>query len=299
MKIDRLLAIVTVLLQKNKVTSLYLAQKFEVSQRTICRDLEDICKAGIPVVTQQGSGGGIYIEDNYKIDKTLFTLDELQAVFTGLLSLDSVSLDKKYQNIIEKFFPEADKIGKEHILIDLSSHYKNSLAPKIEDLKNAIQNCQCVKFDYYNRSGEKQVKLEPYFVIFQWSSWYAFGYEKADKQFKLFKLNRLCNLEITSENFTVQDVPNEKLAFNKYFTAEILAVIHFNSSQKFKLIEEYGPDSFSVLPNGELKLEMTFTNEEYLISWLLSFGGEAVVMQPQKLREKIKNNLKCAINNYL
>lgn len=93
MKIDRLLGIITVLLQNEKVTAPYLAEKFEVSRRTINRDIEDICKAGIPIVTQQGVNGGISISDGYKIDKTLFTHDELKAVLSGLLSLNSVSQD--------------------------------------------------------------------------------------------------------------------------------------------------------------------------------------------------------------
>ena len=91
MKIDRLIGIITILLQKDKVTAPELARRFEVSRRTINRDIEDICKAGIPIVTTQGNGGGISISDSYKIDKTLFTHDELQAVFSGLQGIDSVS----------------------------------------------------------------------------------------------------------------------------------------------------------------------------------------------------------------
>ena len=91
MKIDRLIGILSILLQQEKVTAPYLAEKFEVSRRTINRDIEDICKAGIPVVTSQGQNGGISIMDGYRMDKTLLTSSDMQAILAGLKSLDSVS----------------------------------------------------------------------------------------------------------------------------------------------------------------------------------------------------------------
>lgn len=91
MKIDRLLGILSVLLQKDRVTAPYLAEKFEVSRRTINRDIENLCKAGIPLVTTRGANGGISIMDGYKIDRTLLTSAEMRAILTGLRSLDSVS----------------------------------------------------------------------------------------------------------------------------------------------------------------------------------------------------------------
>ena len=84
MKVDRLIGIVTLLLQNEKMTAPELASRFEVSRRTINRDIEDICKAGIPIVTTQGVGGGISIMEGYSIDKTLFTSAEIQAIFSGL-----------------------------------------------------------------------------------------------------------------------------------------------------------------------------------------------------------------------
>lgn len=300
MKIDRLLGIITVLLQKQKVTASDLAAKFEVSRRTINRDIECLCQAGIPIVTLQGNKGGITISDNYKIDKTLFTYDELRWVLTGLLSLDSVSQDKKYQSLIEKFFPCADEFySTNHMLIDLSSQFKNSLAPKIENLKNAIDSRLTVNFTYYNQNGEKQVALQPYFIVFKWSSWYVFGFEKSKEQFRLYKLNRLCGLSVTKDIFELRDVPQDKLRFENYFTAEIQTVIYFDKSQKFKLIEMYGADCYSVLPSGQLLFEIPFTNEDYLIEWVLSFGEKAQLIQPIDIKEKIRQRLQNALKLYL
>ena len=102
MKIDRQIGILSVLLQKETVTAPYLAEKFEVSRRTINRDIEDLCKAGIPIVTKQGVNGGISIIENYKLDKTLFTQGEIQDILAGLRSLDSVNGTNRYGQLMEK-----------------------------------------------------------------------------------------------------------------------------------------------------------------------------------------------------
>lgn len=190
MKIDRLIGIITILLQKEKVTAPCLAEKFEVSRRTINRDIEDICKADIPVITQQGAGG-ITIAEGYKIDETLFTDEELRAVLTGLLSLNSVAQDEKYQDIIDKFFSDKNGIyGANHILIDLSFHYKNSPVPKIADLQKAIEASVTVEFTYCSSTGGQNVIFDPYIVVFQWSGWYAIGYYQESGEFRTEQISR-------------------------------------------------------------------------------------------------------------
>ena len=102
MKIDRLIGILSILLQEEKVTAPELAEKFEVSRRTINRDIEDLCKAGIPVVTSQGTGGGISIMDGYKLDRTILSSKDMQMIPAGLRSLDSVSGSRYYGQLMEK-----------------------------------------------------------------------------------------------------------------------------------------------------------------------------------------------------
>lgn len=300
MKIDRLIGIITVLLQNKKVTAPYLAERYEVSKRTINRDIEDICKAGIPIVTTQGVNGGISIADGYKIDKTLFTEEELRAVFAGLRGLDSIAHDKKYQRIIGKFFPDANGIyAASHILIDLSSHYKESLAPKINIIQQAIDVVTEITFQYFSGTGERQVILEPYLALFQWSNWYVFGYDCDKNEFRMFKLNRLWKLKITDRVFKLRDVPNEKLNFGRYFTDEIKAVILFDKSVKYQLIEEYGPDCYTVLSDEKLRFQFPFTNSEYLFEWVLRFGDKAELLEPAELRTELKGRLENALQIYL
>lgn len=148
MKIDRLIGILSVLLQEEKVTAPELAEKFEVSRRTINRDIEDLCKAGIPISTAQGIGGGISIMDGYRMDRTILTSKDMQMILAGLRSLDSVSGSRYYGQLMEKIkVGSSDFVsGSESILIDLSSWYKDSLSPKIELLQNAIEERKMIHF---------------------------------------------------------------------------------------------------------------------------------------------------------
>ncbi|MDK2866520.1 MAG: hypothetical protein PWP51_2544 [Clostridiales bacterium] len=299
MKIDRLIGIIITLLQKEKVTAPELAEKFEVSRRTINRDIEDLCKAGIPVMTAQGMHGGISIFEGYKIDRTVFNERELGAILTGLMSLDSVAQDSKYQKTIDKFGLEKHGIvGASHILIDLSSHYKNSLAPKIETIQAAIEARFEIVFTYYNHAGERVVTLDPYLIVFQWSSWYVLGVDHASNDFKLYKLNRLWQLACTDRQYAVKAIPQDKLAFHRYFTDEINAVIIFEESVKHRLVESYGPNSFTADENHKLRFECSFTNEAYLIEWVLSFGDQAVLLEPPAIRETIKTKLQKMMTVY-
>ena len=162
MKLDRMIGILSILLQQDKVTAPYLAEKFEVSRRTISRDIEALCMAGIPLVTEQGKNGGISIMEGYKIDHTLLSTSDMQAILAGLRSLDSVSGTNRYAQLMEKLSVGASNLlaGDTHILIDLSSWYKASLSPKIELLHDAILSQHKVSFTYFSPAGESQRILE-------------------------------------------------------------------------------------------------------------------------------------------
>ena len=167
MKIDRLIGILSLLLQKERVTAPYLAEKFEVSRRTIGRDIEALCKAGIPIVTIQGKNGGIGIMDGYRMDKTLLTSGELQSIFTGLKGLDSVSGTNQYQQLMDKLSAGNSQALDEnqHIVVDLSSYYRQSLAPKFSAISRAIDRKRRICFTYYSVKGEQQRRIEPYFLV--------------------------------------------------------------------------------------------------------------------------------------
>lgn len=299
-KIDRLIGIIIVLLKKDKVTAPFLAEKFEVSRRTINRDIEDICKAGIPIISTQGYHGGIAIAEGYKIDKTVFTSDELQAIFAGLNGIDSISSNLNSDNLWDKFSKEKNAVisNSGNILIDLSSHYKESLTQKIECIKTAINEQSLISFQYFYNKGEVDKIIEPYLLVFRWSSWYVLGYCLEREDFRLFKLNRLWSLICNKEYFDKRRVPEEKIEFDRYFSNEIKLTALFDVKVKYRLIEEYGIDSFTNLENGKLMFEIGFESSENLLSWVLSFGDSIEVIKPKEVCLELKRQAENILKKY-
>ena len=209
MKIDRLIGILSILLQEEKTTAPELAEKFEVSRRTINRYIEDLCKAGVPIRTAQGTGGGISIMDGYRMDRMILTSKDMQMILAGLRSLDSVSGSQYYVQLMEKIQTGSSEFisGRDSMLIDLSSWYKGSLAPKIEVIQSAIENRHLIQFKYYAPSGESNRRMEPYYLVFQWSSWYVWGWCLERKDYRLFKLNRMDRVAETDKGFVCRNAP--------------------------------------------------------------------------------------------
>ena len=174
MKTDRLIGIITTIQQKGNVTAPYLAEKFGVSRRTINRDIEDICKAGIPLLTKQGAGGGVSIMEGFSLDAAVLTRQELSAVLTGLRSLDSVSKAPASDLLAAKLGADTD-IPRD-MEIDPASFYKNDLAEKIETIRRAVKETRRIVFHYYYAKGEADKLVEPYRVVFRWGDWYAVSY---------------------------------------------------------------------------------------------------------------------------
>lgn len=289
MKIDRLIGILAVLLQREKVTAPQLAEKFEVSRRTINRDIEDLCKAGIPIATAQGANGGISIMEGYKIDRTLLTSSDLQAILAGLRSLDSVCRTNRYGQLMEKLSAGAlDKCaGGQPVLIDLASWYKGSLSPKIELIRAAIERCEAIRFLYYSLKGETVRCVEPYHLLFQWSSWYVWGWCREREDFRLFKLNRMAELSLTKETFAKRQDAQPDLSNERVFPENYRVKVRFAPECKWRLVEEYGSGCYTEEEGGTLLFSVGYTNRENLIGWILGFGDKAELLEPKELREEL------------
>lgn len=300
MKIDRLIGILSILLQEEKVTAPKLAERFEVSRRTINRDIEDLCKAGIPISTAQGSGGGISIMNGYRMDRTILTSRDMQMILAGLRSLDSVSGSHYYSQLMEKIKAgSADFVsGNESILIDLSSWYKDSLSLKIEQIQKAIEERKMIRFLYYAPGGESEREIEPYYLIFKWSSWYVWGFCRLRNDYRLFKLNRMDQLVQTPEDMKKREVPMPDLSVERVFPGDIKVKVVFDPSMKWHLIEEFGPQCFQVLSDGRLLFEYEYTDKDGLIAWMLSCRDKVTVIEPEFIREELYKITSELVNRY-
>ena len=300
MKIDRLIGILSILLQEEKTTAPELAERFEVSRRTINRDIEDLCKAGIPIKTIQGTGGGISIMDGYRMDRTILTSKDMQMILAGLRSLDSVSGSSYYGQLMEKIQSGSSELisGRDSVLIDLSSWYKNSLAPKIAAIQDSIENRHILEFDYYAPFGESRRSIEPYYVIFKWTSWYVYGWCLDRKDYRLFKLNRMDKVRETKQGFICRNAPVPDLTSETIFPGNIILKALFEPDMKWRLVEEFGPDCYEVQEDGRLLLIRDYSDMENLTMWMLTFGDKVEVLEPVEVREKLKNMAESMIGKY-
>lgn len=298
MKIDRLIGIITTLQQKKIVTAPYLAEKFEVSRRTVNRDIEDICKAGIPIVTTRGAKGGISIMEGFSLDTTVFTEQELAAVFTGLKVLDSVSRSASAEKLAQKI--GGSKVSKlsDYMVIDLSSFYKDDLVFKIEQIKLAIRENRCITFRYCYNKGEADKLIEPYLIVFKWSDWYVFGFCKERQDFRMYKLRRLWNLAVTDDTFKIREIPEEKKQFGSHMTDDCIISAVYDLSVKYRLVEEYGHTCFTEQEDGKLYTEWGFTSQKDAVEWFLSFGNKVKVLAPPEMVELMKSTLDSVKNLY-
>lgn len=289
MKMDRLIGILSVLLQEEKVTAPELAERFEVSRRTINRDVEHLCSAGIPISTTQGAGGGICIMDGYKMDRTILTSKDMQMIMAGLRSLDSVGGSKYYSQLMEKVQAGSSKVSsvRDSILIDLSSWYGECLPERIKLIQNAIEEKMMIQFTYFSPRGESVRKVEPYYLIFKWSSWYVWGWCTAREDFRIFKLTRMGDLKKLKIFRKNKEVPLPDLSNEAIFPGKIKVKALFEPSMKWHLIEEFGMDSFCEREDGKLLFEHEYTDDDNLLSWILTCKDQVEILEPKEIRMKL------------
>ena len=287
MKLDRLIGILMVLQKEGGATAPELAFRFEVSRRTIHRDIEDLCKAGIPIVTTQGTGGGIRLMEDYALDAAMFSREELSAFLAGLKSLDSVAQSPDTQRLAIRMGSTAD----ESISIDLSSFYRDDLADKISRIRNAIRENRCIIFTYYYDKGEDEKLIEPYQVVYQWSDWYVFGFCPKRQEFRLYKLRRLWNLSVGEERFAPRKVPETSKKLGSHMTDDYMVTAIFEPEAKYRLVEEYGPNCFSVEADGRLLLRRGFNTQEAAVRWFIGFASQVCVLDPPEMVDWMRREI--------
>ena len=294
MKIDRLVSILSVLLQKEKVTTTYLAEKFEVSKRTILRDIESLNKAGIPIVTLQGHGGGVSIMENYKLDKTLLSSRDLRSIIAGLKGLDSVSGSNQYRQLMEKLHVDSSAVSTSgnHFIINLSGWDKNAFADTIELINAAIEQKRRIIFRYFSPNGESERVLEPYHIIFPWSNWYVWGYCVERHDFRMFKMSRIAGLQMTDKPIEPREAPEYQQQNWWGKDSQVKATVRFDKSVKWRLIDEWGVDRLQYDEGGNIVISFTWSDLPSLFHFILSFGDKAEILEPVEYRKQFAEILK-------
>lgn len=294
MKIDRLIGILSILLQKDKATTAELAEKYEVSTRTIARDIDDICKAGIPIVTIAGRGGGISIMEGYRLNRALLSEDDMKSIITGLKGLDSVSDNPRYRHLMDKLSVRDSEVYESNgqIIIDLAAWDKSTVSGKIEIIRNAVKNREMIKFRYYAPNGESVRVIEPYHLIFQWSGWYVWGFCTERQDYRMFKLTRLYELENTGRKCDSRDVPPYKCKRLWHLEGQVTATVRFDALMKWRVIDEYGMEIPRFNSDGSSEITHTWSDKQNFFGFVLSYGDKAEIISPSELRNEFRELVK-------
>ena len=301
MKVDRLVSIIMMLLDKKRIGAQELANTFEVSPRTIYRDIEAINMAGIPIRSISGVGGGFEIMPEYKIDKKVFSTADLSAILMGLSSLSNMVRGDELVNALAKVksFIPAEKakdieIKTNQICIDLSPWIGNrNIRPYLETIRTALQDCKLLSFEYTTHRGNKTVRtVEPYQLVLKSSHWYFYGYCCTRNDYRLFRLSRMSELQMEQETFVPQDYQKPILDFEEILVAMQTEVkIRIHKSILDRVLEYCTFDHFTPDGDEHYFVNFPFIENDYHYDILLSFGDKCEFLEPLHIRTEIKRKI--------
>lgn len=308
MKLDRLVSIITVLLRRERVPARDLADMFEVSVRTILRDVDAINMAGIPIVTYQGAGGGIGIAEGYKLDRSVLTGDEMAALITSLSGVASslgdpklgILLDK-IRNTIPRSQLEAVNLKTSQIFIDLTPWGGNEqLKRTLELLRRSIEQQKEVAFRYIDSDSRRTERIvQPYTLILKGTGWYLYGWCKLRGAFRLFKVIRTRNLLQTDQTFTRIELPavlpESEGDSGKRPPANLL--LRFEHSAESIAIEWFGDGDIEYQPDA-LYVSAFMPENNWLYGWLLSFGPVMEILEPLHIRSIVAGMARKVADKY-
>lgn len=301
MKIDRLITIIMVLLNCEKITAPKLAEMFEVTPRTIYRDIDTIAQAGIPIVTTTGIDGGISILPSYKVDKKFFSSEDIQSLLMGLSSIETtlpsselLGIKEKLKNLLPAERTKDILLKSNQITIDLTTWMGNKkFIATLEKLKEALNLNILVKFDYYNLKGSKTNRIvEPYQLILKESYWYLQGYCTEKNSFRTFKLYRISNLQLLSMAFIPRDFTPLPLSGKGWVDKQLIHIqLRIDASLLEKMIELCGEDSIQPADNNTFIVNFPFVPDDMGYNLLLSFGDKCECLSPKLIREEFANHI--------
>lgn len=302
MKIERLLAIVIKMLNQNIVSANELAEHFEVSTRTIQRDMDAINAAGIPVVAYRGQNGGYGILENYKINKQFFSDTEKSLLLTTLEGIYKAYDDRRLNEIIDKLSLIKDRkceVGGQDIILDFSP-WANSEKNRdnVNTIRSAIEGSKVINFDYIDKNGKRTSReVEPLSLILKVSAWYLYAFCRERQDYRFFKLTRLRNLSILNKTFErgKEIVTRTPVADPR---RSVKLKLKFNE-HALNIIDEYFEyEDLELGEDGGYYASVEYPEDEWLYGMILRFGEDVEVVEPIFMREIMKDKLKNILKKY-
>lgn len=298
MKDNRLFRILYYILEKGKVTASELADKFEVSARTIYRDIDSISSAGIPIYALQGKGGGIEIAEDFVLSKSLLSENEKQQIMSALKGLDNTAIQHE-NDLLTKLSALFKMKSTNWIEVDFNNWQNNKLYEKTFDgIKSAILSKNIISFTYFS-SNEKETSrsVKPVRLLFKSQDWYLYAFCLLRNDFRYFKLSRIKNLEIHIEKF---DDSFEDVILKKEMPHDntVHVKVKFDRRVAFRVYDELNGE-ITEDDEGNLYSEIEIPNDYNLYNYIFSFGDGAEVLEPKEIRMQIREMIDKMAEKYI
>lgn len=272
------------------MTSGELAEHFEVSKRTILRDIEALSAAGIPVYTTQGKGGGISLMENYVLNRSLLSEQEQNQILLGLQGVSATNqLDT--ESLLGKMEALFDKANTDWIEVDFSRWgHGDTDNQRFDTIKHAILNQHVLEFTYVNSSGEESTRrVFPLKLVFKSQSWYLQGFCSEKQGYRTFKLKRILHVKETSESFSRSEyTPPPIESVDPSSNNSVLVELEFPSHVAYRLYDEFDEAVIETGDDGFLRVNVRLPENDWLYGFLLSFGRDVRVITPKHVREKLE-----------
>ena len=302
MRIDRLISIIMVLLERKRISATKLAEMFEVTPRTIYRDIETIGLAGIPIITYPGINGGIGIMEEYKINKKLFTPSDITTLLRGLGSISSTLSNEEIVNTLAKvkgLIPAEQirdiELKSSQITIDLTPWAGNkNLQPNLEEIKSSLNENRLLCFKYSDRNGKKSDRrVEPYQLVLKESNWYLLAYCTSKCEYRIFKLSRISQIEILDEVFTSREFDAKTLRTPDWVEKKLITLkLLIDESLRERMLEICGEENIELYGDNQLVVDFPFMEDDFGYNLLLSFGDKCECLEPLRVRDEIIRRIK-------
>lgn len=298
MQVNRLFEIVYILLNRNYITAKELAEHFEVSVRTIYRDIDILCQSGIPIYTSKGKGGGIGLLDNFVLNKSVLSKQEQEEIISALQGLNATS----YPDLSHVLSKMSNLFGTEQnnwIEVDFSD-WSFSQKEKFNLIKTAILQKKVLGFDYYSSYGEKTTRsAEPLQLWFKDKTWYLKAYCRRKSDIRIFKLNRIKDLNLTDETFNRNmDIKTQTIQYDLPQINTVEIKMEISGSQAYRVYDEFMEHQVMKNKDGSFLVTFSYPEDEWVYGYIMSFGSYGEVLEPEHIRKIIKDRLESALENY-
>ena len=298
MKDNRLFRILYYILEKEKVTANELADKFEVSVRTIYRDIDSISSVGVPIFTTQGKGGGIKIDNEFILNKSLFDANEKEQIIAALQGLEKTNEAYKSE-LITKLSALFKIKNSNWIEIDFTSWGSNNTYQDLFNaLKTTIINKNIISFSYNSSKAEKiNRRVKPIRLLFKEQDWYLYAFCLLRNDFRYFKLSRIKDLEVLAINYE-DNFENEVLKKELKYENIVNIKLKFDKSVAFRVYDEFN-EAIVEDEKANLYVEIKIPNNYKLYNYIFSFGANVEILEPEEIRTQFKNMINKIAKKYI